>query len=65
MYVGLIKIRYNIMRYDDTMTADEDDALAGRAKTTSARGVFKDVKSTAVKYTKAWARFGLENTDGM
>ncbi len=53
------------MRYDDTMTADEDDALAGRAKTTSARGVFKDVKSTAVKYTKAWARFGLENTDGM
>ena len=28
------------MRHDDTMTADEADALAGRAKTTSASVMF-------------------------
>ena len=36
LYVGLRKIHYNVMRFDNTMTADEADALAGRAKTTSA-----------------------------
>ena len=32
LYVGLRKIHYNVMRFDDTMTADEADALAGRAE---------------------------------
>ena len=37
LYVGLRKIHYNVMRFNNTMTADEADALAGRAKTTSAQ----------------------------
>jgi hypothetical protein len=27
LYIGLRKIHYNVMRHDDTMTADEADAL--------------------------------------
>lgn len=30
LYMGLRKIHYNVMRFKDTMTADEADALAGR-----------------------------------
>jgi len=60
LYIGLRKIHYNVMRYDDIMTADEADALAGRAKTISAQHyVLHDLKSFTNKYAKAWARFGL------
>jgi hypothetical protein len=37
LYMGLRKIHYNVMRFKDTMTADEADALAGRAKTVAAQ----------------------------
>jgi hypothetical protein len=35
--MGLRKIHYNVMRFKDNMTADEADALAGRAKTVAAQ----------------------------
>jgi intergrase/recombinase len=37
LYMGLRKIHYNVMCFKDTMTADEADALAGRAKTVAAQ----------------------------
>ena len=53
------------MRHDDTMSADEADALAGRAKTTSAQHyVLHDLKSFTDKYVKAWSNFGIEIISG-
>lgn len=64
MYIGLRKIHYNVMRYENTMTSDEADALAGRAKTTSAQHyVLHDLKSFADKYVKAWSNFGVDVTN--
>jgi intergrase/recombinase len=61
LYVGLRKIHYNVMRLDDTMTADEADALAGRAKTTSAQHyVLDDLKSFTDKYIKSWSNFEID-----
>ena len=61
LYVGLRKIHYNIMRFDNTMTADEADALAGRAKTTSAQHyVLHDLKSFTDKYIKSWSNFEID-----
>jgi hypothetical protein len=61
LYVGLRKIHYNVMRFDDTMTSDEADALAGRAKTTSAQHyVLHDLKSFTDKYTKSWSNFEID-----
>ena len=60
LYVGLRKIHYNIMRFKDTMNSDEADALAGRAKTTSAQHyVLHDLQSFSDKYVKAWDNFGI------
>ena len=60
LYVGLRKIHYNVMRFKDTMNSDEADALAGRAKTTSAQHyVLHDLKSFSDKYVKAWDNFGI------
>ena len=63
LYVGLRKIHYNVMRFDDTMNADEADALAGRAKTTSAQHyVLHDLKAFTDKYIKSWSHVGVEIT---
>ena len=60
LYVGLRKIHYNVMRFKDTINSDEADALAGRAKTTSAQHyVLHDLKSFSDKYVKAWDNFGI------
>jgi hypothetical protein len=60
LYMGLRKIHYNIMRFKDTMTSDEADALAGRAKTVSAQHyVLHDLRLLADKYVKAWNNFGV------
>jgi len=49
------------MRFDNTMTADEADALAGRAKTTSAQHyVLHDLKSFTDKYIKSWSNFEID-----
>jgi hypothetical protein len=49
------------MRFDNTMTADEADALAGRAKTTSAQHyVFHALKSFTDKYVKSWSNFEID-----
>ena len=65
LYVGLRKIHYNVMRHEDTMTSDEADALAGRAKTTSAQHyVLHDLKSFTDKYIKAWSDFGIDIVSG-
>ncbi len=37
LYRELMKIHYDVMRFKATMTADEADALAGRAKTVAAQ----------------------------
>ena len=59
-YIAMRKIHYNVMRFKDTMNSDEADALAGRAKTTSAQHyVLHDLKSFSDKYVKAWDNFGL------
>ena len=51
------------MRFDDTMNADEADALAGRAKTTSAQHyVLHDLKAFTDKYIKSWSHVGVEIT---
>jgi hypothetical protein len=48
------------MRFKDTMTADEADALAGRAKTVAAQHyVLHDLQLFAGKYLKAWNNVGL------
>jgi hypothetical protein len=58
--MGLRKIHYNVMRFQDTMTADETDALAGRAKTVAAQHyVLHDLQLFADKYVKAWNNVGL------
>ena len=63
LYVGLRKIHYNVMRFEDTMTTDEADALAGRAKTTSAQHyVLHDLKAFTDKYINSWSRVGVEIT---
>ena len=55
LYMGLRKIHYNVMRFKDTMTADEADALVGRARTVAAQHyVFHDLQLFADKYVKAW-----------
>ena len=55
LYMGIRKVHYNVMRFKDTMTSDEADALAGRAKSVSAQHyVLHDLKSFADKYVKAW-----------
>jgi hypothetical protein len=60
LYMGLRKIHYNVMRFKDTMTADEADALAGRAKTVAAQHyVLHDLRLFADKYVKAWNNIGL------
>ncbi|MGC2680620.1 MAG: hypothetical protein WA323_02050 [Candidatus Nitrosopolaris sp.] len=60
LYMGLGKILYNIMRFKDTMIADEADALAGRAKTVAAQHyVLHDLQLFADKYVKAWNNIGL------
>jgi len=60
LYVGLRKIHYNVMRFKDIMNSDEADALAGRAKTTSAQHyVLHDLKLFSDKYVKAWNNFGI------
>jgi hypothetical protein len=60
LYMGLRKIHYNVMRFKDTMTADEADALAGRAKTVAAQHyVLHDLQLFADKYVKAWNNVGL------
>jgi hypothetical protein len=60
LYMGLRKIHYNVMRFKDTMTADEADALAGRAKTVAAQHyVLHDLQLFAEKYVKAWNNIGL------
>jgi hypothetical protein len=60
LYMGLRKIHYNVMRFKDTMTADEADALAGRAKTVAAQHyVLHDLQLFADKYVKAWSNIGL------
>ena len=47
------------------MTSDEADALAGRAKTTSAQHyVLHDLKSFTDKYVKAWSDFGIDIVSG-
>lgn len=61
LYMGLRKIHYNVMRFRDTMTSDEADALAGRAKTVSAQHyVLHDLRSFADKYVKAWNNFAVK-----
>ena len=48
LYMGIRKVHYNVMRFKDTMTSDEADALAGRAKSVSAQHyVLHDLKSFA------------------
>jgi intergrase/recombinase len=60
LYTSLRKIHYNVMRFKDTMTADEADALAGRAKTAAAQHyVLHDLQLFADKYVKAWNNVGL------
>jgi intergrase/recombinase len=60
LYMGVRKIHYNVMRFKDTMTADETDALAGRAKTVAAQHyVLHDLQLFAGKYVKAWNNVGL------
>jgi hypothetical protein len=60
LYMGLRKIHYNVMRFKDTMTADEADALAGRAKTVAAQHyVLHDLQLFADKYVKAWNNIGI------
>jgi hypothetical protein len=60
LYMGLRKIHYNVMRFKDTMTADEADALAGRAKTVAAQHyVLHDLQLFADKYVRAWNNVGL------
>ena len=64
LYIGLRKIHYNVMRFKDAMNPDEADALAGRAKTTSAQHyVLHDLRSFSDKYIKAWQNFGLNVTN--
>jgi hypothetical protein len=47
-------------RFKDTITADEADALAGRAKTVAAQHyVLHDLQLFADKYVKAWDNVGL------
>jgi integrase-like protein len=61
LYMGLRKIHYNVMRFNETMTADGAEALAGRAKTVSAQHyVLHDLRSFAYKYVKAWNNLGVE-----
>jgi hypothetical protein len=60
LYRELRKIHYNVMRFKDTMTSDEADALAGRAKTVSAQHyVLHDVKLFTDKYVQAWGNLGV------
>jgi intergrase/recombinase len=60
-YRELRKIHYNVMRFKDAMTADEADALAGRAKTVAAQHyVLHDVKLFADKYVKSWTNLGIK-----
>ena len=64
LYMGLRKIHYNVMRFKDTMTADEADALAGRAKTVAAQHyVLHDLQLFADKYLRAWDTIGLTLTN--
>jgi intergrase/recombinase len=61
LYMGLRKIHYNVMRFNDGMNADEADALAGRAKTVSAQHyILHDLKSFTDKYIKSWSNIGFE-----
>ncbi len=61
LYMGLRKIHYNVMRFNDGMNADEADALAGRAKTVSAQHyILHDLKSFTDKYIKSWSNFGID-----
>jgi Archaeal phage integrase len=61
LYMGIRKVHYNVMRFKDTMTSDEADALAGRAKSVSAQHyVLHDLKSFADKYVKAWDNLGVK-----
>ena len=62
LYMGLRKIHYNVMRFKDTMTADEADALAGRAKTVAAQHyVLHDLQLFADKYVRAWNNVNISN----
>lgn len=61
LYMNLRKIHYNVMRFNDSMNADEADALAGRAKTVSAQHyILHDLKLFTDKYIKSWSNFGIE-----
>jgi hypothetical protein len=61
LYMNLRKIHYNVMRFNDSMNADEADALAGRARTVSAQHyILHDLKSFTDKYIKSWSNFGFE-----
>jgi len=61
LYMGIRKVHYNVMRFKDTMTSDEADALAGRAKSASAQHyVLHDPNSFVDKYVKAWDNLGVK-----
>jgi len=57
--MGLRKIHYNVVRFKDTMTSDEADALDGRAKTAQ-HYVLHDLQLFADKYVRGWNNVGLE-----
>jgi hypothetical protein len=59
-YVTMRKIHYNVMRFRDTLSADEAEVLAGRLSSMSKRDyVLHDPEKLAEKDTIAWNNFGI------
>jgi intergrase/recombinase len=60
LYMAMRKIHYNVLRFNDIMTFEQADVLAGRAKSTSAQFyVAYELDRMAEKYEVAWQRFGV------
>ena len=60
-YIAMRKIHYKVMRFRDTVSLDEDEVLAGRFKSVSARYyVLHDPEKLPDKYITAWMNFGID-----
>lgn len=59
-YMALRKIHYNVMRFRDTLAADEAEVLAGRFRSVSGRYyVLHDPEKLTDKYLTAWRNFDV------
>jgi len=59
-YIVMRKIRYNVMRFRETLSVDEAEVLAGRFSSVSGRHyVLHDPEKLAEKYTTAWNNFAI------